>query len=139
MRFNATDRLGIGRLRIEAWLRRWRMLSIRYADEKRWVERWLHMIDRCLAKRPEAVWSIVQSATMIRGYGDSYRYGMANWTLIIDSLVKPAFAGTLDLPDLPAAIAEARAAAMPDRRQTALKRAIASIRSRAGADAAALP
>jgi hypothetical protein len=131
MRFNATDWLGIRRLRIESWLRRWRMLSIRYAAERRWVERWLHMIDRCLAKRPEAVRAIVQSATMVGGYGDAYRYGMANWTLIIDSLVKPAFAGALALPDLAAAIAEARAAAMPDRRQTALKRTIADIRARA--------
>ena len=122
MRFNATGWFGIRRLRIEAWLRRWRMLSIRYGQERVWVERWLHMIDRCLTKRPEAVGPMVQSATMIRGYGDTYRYGMANWTLIIDSLVKPVFAGTLALDDLSAAIAEARAAALPDRRQTALKR-----------------
>ncbi|MGO3930890.1 DUF6537 domain-containing protein [Rhodopseudomonas pseudopalustris] len=133
MRFNATGWLGIRRLRIESWLRRWRMLSIRYAKERIWVERWLHMIDRCLAKRPEAVWTIVQSATMIRGYGDPYLYGMANWTLIIDSLVKPVFAGALTLPDLSAAIAEARTAALPDRRQTALKSAIAAIRTRASA------
>jgi len=142
MRFNATGWFGIRRLRVEAWLRRWRMLSIRYGQERVWVERWLHMIDRCLAKRPEAVWTIVQSATMIRGYGDTYRHGMANWTLIIDSLVKPVFAGTLALDDLPAAIAEARAAALPDRRQTALKRAIAAIRTRASADtipASAMP
>ncbi|ABD06401.1 conserved hypothetical protein [Rhodopseudomonas palustris HaA2] len=133
MRFNATWWLGIRRLKMEAWLRRWRMLSIRYPGERIWVERWLHMIDRCLAKRPEAVWTIVESATMIRGYGDTYRYGMANWTLIIDSLVKPVFAGTLVLDDLSAAIAEARAAALPDRRQTALKRTITAIRTQASA------
>ena len=135
MRFNATDWLGIRRLRAEAWLRRWRMLSIRYAQERSFVERWLHMIDRCLVKRPEAVWAVVQSATMIGGYGDAYRYGLANWSLIIDSLVKPVFAGTLVLDDLQEAIAEARAAAVPDRRQTALKRCIAAIRARAGAAA----
>lgn len=130
MRFNATDWLGIRRLQAEAWLRRWRMLSIRYSQERAWVERWLHMIDRCLTKRPEAVWAVVQSATMIGGYGDAYRYGLANWTLIVDSLMKPVFAGTLALQDLSAAIAEARAAAVPDRRQTALKRTIAAIRAR---------
>ncbi|WP_322516186.1 DUF6537 domain-containing protein [Rhodopseudomonas palustris] len=135
MRFNATWWLGIRRLKMEAWLRRWRMLSIRYARERVWVERWLHMIDRCLAKRPEAVWTIVESATMIRGYGDTYRYGMANWTLIIDGLVKPVFAGTLALDDLPAAMAQARAAALPDRRQTALKQTIATIRTQASAEA----
>jgi len=131
MRFNATDWLGIRRLRLESWLRRWRLLSIRYAKERVWVERWLHMIDRCLARRPEAVGAIVQSATMIRGYGDPYRYGMANWALIVDSLIKPAFNGTLALPDLSAAIAEARAAALPERKQVTLKRAVAAIRARA--------
>ncbi|MFC0239934.1 DUF6537 domain-containing protein [Rhodopseudomonas telluris] len=135
IRFNATDWLGIRRLQIEAWLRRWRMLSSRFAQERIWVERWLHMIDRSLAKRPEAVWAVLQSATMIGGYGDAYRYGLANWTLIIDSLVKPVFAGTLELDDLTAAIAEARGAAVPDRRQTALKRTIAAIRDRASARA----
>jgi hypothetical protein len=131
IRFNATSWLGIRRLRAEARLRRWRLLSIRYGKERAWVERWLHMIDRSLTLRPEAVAAIVQSATMIHGHGDPYRYGMANWTLIVDSLVKPAINGTLALPDLPTAIAEARAAALPERKQTTLKRAVAAIRARA--------
>ena len=68
---------------------------------------------------------------MIRGYGDVYRQGMADWNAIIDSLAKPTFDGVLDLPDLAAAVAEARAAALPDVRQAALKRKIAEIRARA--------
>lgn len=133
MRFNGSGWLGIRKLRIISWLRRWRLLSIRYANERKWVERWLHMIDRSLAVRPDAVMAVVESATMVRGYGDGYRYGMANWTLIIDALVKPAVNGTLPLPDLAQAIAEARAAALPDRKQTSLKRAIEAIRARCDA------
>src|SRR5882757_4968585 len=49
--FNNKSRLGIRRLKIEAALRRWRRYSIRYAKERVWVERWLHMIDRALVKR----------------------------------------------------------------------------------------
>ena len=63
-----------------------------------------------------------------------------DWHAIIDGLAKPTFDGVLSLPDLASAIVEARAAAMPDPRQAALKRAIAQIRARAqgaGADAAA--
>ena len=52
--FNNKTRLGIRRLRIEASLRRWRRYSIRYARERLWVERWLHMIDRALTKQPGA-------------------------------------------------------------------------------------
>ena len=68
---------------------------------------------------------------MIQGHGDVYRHGLADWHAIIDGLVKPAFDGALFLPDLAGAVAEARAAAMPDPRQAALKRKIAEIRARA--------
>jgi hypothetical protein len=137
IRFSTTSRWGIRRLKMEAGLRRWRLFSVRYARERLWVERWLHMISRSLMKQPEAASAMVQSATMIQGYGDVYRQGMADWTAIIDGLAKPTFDGVLALPDLAAALAEARAAAMPDPRQTALKRTIAEIRARVPAGAAA--
>ncbi len=109
-------------------------------EERAWVERWLHMINRSLDKQPGAATAIVQTATMIQGYGDAYRQGLADWHAIIDGLAKPTFDGVLPLADLAGAIAEARAAAMPDPRQVALKRSIAEIRARAlsaGANAAA--
>jgi hypothetical protein len=133
IRFSTASRFGIRRLKIEAGLRRWRLLSVRYAKERVLVERWLHMIDRSLAKQPRAAPAIVQSATMIGGYGDVYRQGLADWNAIIDGLVKPTFDGVLALPDLAGSIAEARAAAIPDPRQAALKRKIAEIRARASA------
>jgi hypothetical protein len=134
--FSTASRWGIGRLKLEAWLRRWRLFSIRYGEERGWVERWLHMIARSLAKQPQAASAIVQTATMIEGYGDAYRQGLADWHAIIDGLAKPTFDGALPLADLAGAIAEARAAAMRDPRQAALKRMIAAIRARAfGADA----
>ena len=62
---------------------------------------------------------------MVQGYGDAYRQGLADWHAIIDGLAKPTFDGVLPLADLAGAVAEARAAAMPDPRQAALKRTIA--------------
>jgi hypothetical protein len=135
-RFSTASRWSIRRLRIEASLRRWRLHSIRYANERAWVERWLHMIDRSLTKQPQAASAIVETATMVQGYGHRYRHGLADWHLIIDGLVKPTFDGTLKLPDLAGAVAEARAAALPDPRQVSLKRAIAQIRARAEAGGA---
>jgi hypothetical protein len=108
---------------------------VRYTKERVWVERWLHMIDRSLSKQPAAAPAIVQTATMIEGYGDVYRQGLADWNAIIDGLVKPTFDGVLALPDLGIAVTEARAAALPDPRQSALKRKIAEIRARATASA----
>jgi hypothetical protein len=98
------------------------------------------MISRSLAKQPEAASEIVQTATMIEGYGDVYRQGLADWHAIIDGLAKPTFDGVLPLPDVAGAVAEARAATRPDPRQAALKRTIAEIRARAtsaGSNAAA--
>ena len=138
IRFSTASRFGIRRLKIEAGLRRWRLLSVRYGKERVWVERWLHMIDRSLTKQPQAAPAIVQTATMIEGYGDVYRQGLADWNAIIDGLVKPTFDGVLALSDLGNAVTEARAAALPDPRQAALKRKIAEIRARvsAGSNAA---
>ncbi len=131
IRFSTASRWGVRRLKIEASLRRWRLFSVRYAEERVWVERWLHMIGRCLAKQPKATSEIVQTATMVQGYGDAYRQGLADWHAIIDGLAKPTFDGALPLADFAGAVAEARAAAMPDPRQVALKRTIAQIRARA--------
>src|SRR5689334_18639227 len=138
--FSTASRFSIRRLKIEASLRRWRRYSIRYSKERLWVERWLHMIDRALTRQPAAAPAIVDTATMVQGYGDAYRHGLADWHAIIDQLAKPTFDGTLHLPDLAGAIAEARTSAMPDPRQAALKRKIAEIRAQAaiaGTDAAA--
>ena len=131
LRFSSKNWFGILRLKMGAGLRRWRRYSVRYAKERVWVERWLHMIDRSLTRQPAAASEIVQTATMIHGHGDVYRQGMADWNAIIDGLAKPTFDGVLDLPDLAGAVAEARAAALPDPRQAALKRKIAEIRARA--------
>ena len=133
VRFSTKSRFGIRRLQLEAFLRRWRQFSVRYGEERVWVERWLHMIARCLDKQPQSVPAIIQTATMVQGYGDVYRQGLADWHAIVDGLAKPTFDGTLPLADLAAAVADARAACMPDSRQAALKRTIAQIRARAPA------
>ena len=97
IRFSTKNRWNVRRLKIEASLRRWRRFSIRYARERVWVERWLHMIDRALTRQPEAATAMVQTATMVQGYGDAYRQGLADWHAIIDGLAKPTFDGVLPL------------------------------------------
>ena len=133
MRFSAASGFGRRRLRIEASLKRWRLSSLRYARERVWVERWLHMIDRSLTKQPAAAAAVVATAEMVQGYGDDYTQSLRRWNLIIDHLVKPTFDGALSCPDLAGAITEARAAVSPDQPQESLQRIIAGIRERAGA------
>lgn len=130
IRFSKASIVGIKRLEFEAWLRHWRRLSTRYEMERVWVERWLHMIDRALTKRPDAVEAIVRSATMIEGYGTSYRHGMAAWHQIIDGLARPSFDGTLEIVDLSGAIERARAVPR-DPKGEQLRNAIDELRGRA--------
>ncbi|MBN9000805.1 MAG: hypothetical protein J0H75_01605, partial [Rhizobiales bacterium] len=106
MRFNACSGAGRLRLRLEAGLRRWRLFSARYASERAWVERWLHMIDRGLTKQPATALAIAGTAAMIQGSGDGYRRGLADWHALIDGVVKPALDGVLPVTDLAAAIGE---------------------------------
>ncbi len=129
-RVSSARRWGRCRLRALSSLRRWRLFSARYAAERVWVERWLHMIDRALVKQPQAAAAIVRTATMIHGDGADYREAVANWHVIIDGLVKPALDGKLALPDLGAAVEEARASAAqsPD---GGAGRSVAAIRARA--------
>ena len=133
IRFSTANRFSIRRLKIEAALKRWRRYSIRYSKERNWVERWLHMVDRALTRQPVAARAVIETATMVQGHGDAYRHGLADWHALVDGLVKPTFDGILQLPDLAGAIAEARASALPDPRQAALKRKIAEIRARGAA------
>ncbi|MGJ4892187.1 DUF6537 domain-containing protein [Bradyrhizobium sp. HKCCYLR20261] len=131
VRFSVRSRLAVRRLKMIAGLRRWRLQSVRYAEERAWAERWLHMIARALDKQPAAAPAVIATATMIQGQGDGYRQGLADWHAIIDGLAKPTFDGVLPIPDLAAAIAEARAVALAEPGHGALKRTIAQIRARA--------
>ncbi|QDM18556.1 hypothetical protein FNL55_22870 [Tardiphaga sp. vice352] len=128
IRFSNASWWGIQRLKLESSLRHSRRLSARYAVERVWVERWLHMIDRALTRQPAAVGAVVQMATMIEGYGTGYRTGMAAWHQIIDGLAKPVFDGPLVLPDLAAAIARARHVPR-DPKGEELRKVIAEIRA----------
>jgi len=106
MRFNARSGAGRLRLRLEASLRRWRLFSARYAAERAWIERWLHMIDRGLTRQPAAALAIAGTAAMVQGTGDGYRRGLSDWHALIDGVVKPVLDGALSVADLAAAITE---------------------------------
>jgi len=140
MRFHSTSWIGLRRLRLEASLRRWRMLSPHYVRERALVERWLHMIDRCLVKQPAAVGAVVRTAELLQGCGLAYRHRLIAWNLIIDGLAKPAFDGALVLPDLAFAITRAQAAVGDNLHQAALRQTIAEIQAEAvGVNASRLP
>lgn len=126
-----TGRTWRGRLaaRLISSLRRLRPQSVRYAQERPLVERWLHMIDRALTKQPLAAWEVIETAMLLRGLGGSYKRGLANWHLIINGLAKPTFDGDLPLPDLGPRLAQVRAVAASDPSGEEVRRQIAQIKA----------
>ncbi len=117
LRFSSRTRFKLQRLKWLAAARITRPFSERFKVERVWVERWLHMVDRSLVKHPDATIAIVRTASLIRGHGDAYQNGLAEWNAIIDGLVKPTCDGTLPLCRLGDAIQEARDAAIGEQAQ----------------------
>lgn len=127
LRFNAARRIGV--LWLKAWTlsQRMRPFSSRFASERAWVERWLHMMDRSLSRQPGAIPAIVETADLIEGCGPVYHAGMKKWNLIVDQLVKPACDGELPIDDLGEAVRRANRAARADSDGGQLRQVIADI------------
>ena len=123
-----TTRLsGFLRLKALAGLRRWRPRTLRFAEEEAWVERWLGLIERTLAVDPAAAREVVATAALVRGYADTYKRGLANWTAIMDGVVEPMLAGKLPRAHFADAVLQARLAATKDPEGEALAETIAAI------------
>lgn len=131
LRFSSRTRFKFQRLKWLAAARITRPFSERFKRERVWVERWLHMVDRSLEKQPDATVAVVRTADLIKGHGDAYQTGLAEWHAIIDGLVKPTCDGSLPLPKLGEAIQEARDAAIGEQAQDRLLSAVEQVRLRA--------
>lgn len=131
LRFSSRSRFALRKLKWTAALRITRPFSERFKKERMWVERWLHMVDRSLVKQPEATIAVIRTASLIKGHGDVYQSGLAEWNVIIDRLVKPACDGDLPLSGLGDAINEAREAAGSDHDQGRLLTAVEQLRAQA--------
>ena len=129
MRFTAKTKAGVLKLKAIALLRRLRPQSLRYPKERALVERWLHMIDRSLAKRPDAALDVARTAAIIQGSGDVYHRNVARWDVVIDNLVKPTFDGTIEIADLRGAVASLVAAATHGMEPDRLRQLIDEIKS----------
>ena len=133
-----TTRLsGFLRLKVLAALKRWRPRTLRFAEEEAWMERWLGLVDRTLAVNPAAAREVVASAALVRGYGDTYKRGLANWCRIMDGVVEPMLAGRLPRAHFADAVLQARLAASKDPEGQALEQTIAAIHRASQPDQAA--
>ena len=125
MRVRTTRLSGFLRLKALASLRRWRPRSLRHAEEQAWVEEWLGLVERALEIDPRAALEVVETAKLVRGYGDTYKRGRRNWRLIADRVIAPGLSGHCDPALFADAVTQARHAALADPDGEALDRMVA--------------
>ena len=107
-------------VRALAWLKPWRPMSFRFAEEQALIERWLDRVREAADRDLALALEVAQCATLLKGYGETHRRGKANFLAILDALVEnPA---TDDLREQTAAIRRAREAALADPESKALSR-----------------
>ena len=124
-----TTRLwGFLRLRFLASLRGWRPHSHKFHEEQVWLRRWLTLVEGILKIDPAVAGEVIGTAKLVRGYGDTYRRGLANWNRIMVALVDPAIAAGKASPNLADQILQARIAAEKDPEGVALTATLAAIR-----------
>src|SRR5262249_37971957 len=130
-----TTRLsGFLRLKALAALKGWRPHTLCFTEEEAWVERWLGLVDRALAVSPAAAEEVVATASLVRGYAETYKRGLANWGKIVEGVVEPMLAGQLSCAQFADAVLQARLVATKDPDGAALLETIAAIQRSLQAD-----
>ncbi|MGH6996204.1 MAG: DUF6537 domain-containing protein, partial [Stellaceae bacterium] len=105
---------GYLRLKALASLRRYRRKTHRFQAEQREIETWLAGIADAAALSPPLALEIAECANLIKGYGDTWKRGMANYRAIFEHVVRPALARRLPVAIAADAVANARTAALAD-------------------------
>jgi len=127
MHVRSTTIWGFARLRLLAGLRWWRPHSHRYIEEQAAIERWLAAIRAAAPLSVEFAREIAECARLIKGYGDTYKRGLANYRRITAEVIEPALARRMTPRAAADAVASARVAALADPEGETLSRALASI------------
>ncbi len=124
LRLRSTTITGHLLLRLLTAFRPWRRRSHRFADEQLRIERWIDAIARAAAFDTALALEVALCGRLIKGYGDTHKRGLGNFTAIMTALVEPA----LSRRDrgAAAAVKRAREAALADPDGNALSRALAA-------------
>ncbi len=129
MKVSTTSVSGFLRLRLLAGLRWWRPRTLRHAEETAWVERWLDLAERALALDAEAAKAVVASAALVKGYGETMKRGLKNWSLLASFVIEPFLEGKLPRDQFANAVTQGRIAALADPEGKPLGALIESLRA----------
>jgi indolepyruvate ferredoxin oxidoreductase, beta subunit len=130
MKVHTSGIFGFIQLKLLASLRFIRPRSLRAAEEREWIERWLNLVERVVAVDAAAALEVVQTAQLVRGYGETWERGHCNWRLIADDLIEPMLRQSPPPPHFSDAILQARIAANADPAGARLRQVILSIPGR---------
>jgi indolepyruvate ferredoxin oxidoreductase beta subunit len=127
MKIKATSVFGYLRLRFLASLRRFRRGTWRSSVEQKMIEAWLDDVAGAAAFSLPFAMEVAATASLVNGYGDTFRRGMDNFDRIRDRVIGPALAGELPMTLAVDALSNARAAALADPEGTRLETVLAGI------------
>ena len=105
-------------LAMVAYSRRWRLGTIRYADENRRIEDWLARVASTAANNPELALEMAQCQRLVKGYSDTHERGVRNYETVMDAVQR---AGAQLAP---ATLREWRDAALADEHGKVLQAAL---------------
>src|SRR5205085_1961224 len=110
-----------------AKLHRFRPKSWRYAEEQAAIEAWLARLIAAAKLSGELALEVAECARLIKGYGDTWKRGAANYAIIEARVIAPVLEGRMDVHAGIDAIASARTAALLDPEGESLAKALAAI------------
>jgi indolepyruvate ferredoxin oxidoreductase beta subunit len=127
MEINTNSVTGYLKFLMLAKLRRLRPRSYRYREEQAAIEAWLGLIVAAAARSAALALEIAECARLIKGYGDTWKRGAANYADIEARVIRPVLAGRIGVARGIDAIASARTAALVDPEGEGLARCLADI------------
>jgi indolepyruvate ferredoxin oxidoreductase beta subunit len=110
-----------------AKLRRFRPRSWRFAEEQAAIESWLALIAAAAQLSGDLALEVAECARLIKGYGDTWKRGSANYHTILARIIGPVLQGRIPVRVGIDAIASARTAALVDPEGESLAKALAAI------------
>src|ERR1019366_8783076 len=114
MEINSTSISGYLRFLMLAKLRWLRPHGHRFKQEQAQIESWLSLIAEAARQSGALALEVAECARLIKGYGDTYARGLANYRSIEARVIRPALAGQIPLGRAADALASARTAALVD-------------------------
>lgn len=72
----STSVMGFGLLLCLASLRRWRRITLRYAEQQKLIVSWLRLAQTAATTDPQAALEIIRCQRLIKGYGETYENGL---------------------------------------------------------------